>query len=72
MGSVMVSVLASSAVGRGFEQTDLLFVYPASPLSTHHKKVTAKIGWLRIRIMRLSGATCLSTDCELEHKKKSN
>ena len=58
----MVSVLASSAVYRGFDspsgQTkDYKGVCVASPLSA---KPT---GWLGIRIMCPSGATCLSADC---------
>ena len=31
--------------------------------STRHSGVRAKSGWLRIRIMWSSGATCLPTDC---------
>ena len=50
----MVSVLVSSAVDRGFET--IKFVFIASLLS-------AKTGWLGIRIMCPSGATCLSVDC---------
>ena len=61
IGSVMVSVLASSAVGHGFEpqsgQTkDYKLVFFGSPLNTQHS------GWLGIKIMHLSGATCLPTD----------
>ena len=41
----------------------LRLVYVASPLSTQHLRVRAKTGWLRIRIMCPSGATCLSADC---------
>ena len=60
----MVSVLASSAVGRGFEpqlgQTkDYKLVFVASPLSTQHLEERAKTGWLGIRIICPSGATCL-------------
>ena len=35
----------------------------ASPLSTQHKGERAKTGWLWIRIMFQSGATCLLIDC---------
>ena len=68
IGGVMVSVLASSAVDRGFEprsgQTkDYKLVFVASPLSTQHYGERAKIGWLGIRILCLSRATCLSADC---------
>jgi hypothetical protein len=66
IGGVMVSVLTSSAVDRGFEprsgqtnSTKLEFV--ASPLSTQHKG-GAKTGWLGIRIMCPSGAICLPAD----------
>ena len=58
----MVSVLASSTVDRGFE-----------PRSGHTKDyqirmccfsaMHAKTGWLGIRIMCPSGATCLPVDC---------
>ena len=34
-------------------------VFVASPLSTQHLGERAKTGWLEIRIMCLSGATCL-------------
>ena len=39
------------------------YVPSASPLSTQHSGERAKIGWLGIRIMFPSGATCLSPDC---------
>jgi hypothetical protein len=54
-------VLASSAVDRGFEPIKLVFV--ASPLSTQHEEERTKTGWLGIRIMCPSGATCLPADC---------
>ena len=47
----MVSVLASSAVDPGFERR------------TGQIRLRAKTGWLGIRIMCPSGATCLSADC---------
>ena len=37
-------------------------VFVASPLSMQPKGERAKTGWLRIRIMCQSGATCLSAD----------
>ena len=64
----MVSVLASSAVDRGFEpwlgQTKdyQIGIYHFSAKRAA-LRVTAKIGWLGIRIMCPSGATCLPTDC---------
>ena len=66
---VIVSVIASSVVGRGFElrsgkpkSNKLLFV--TSPLSTQHWGERAKTGWLGIRIMCSNyRATCLSADC---------
>ena len=62
IGGVMVSVLASNAVDRGFEprlgQTkDYTIDCVASPLSTQHYGERAKTGWLGI--MGPSGATCL-------------
>jgi hypothetical protein len=38
-------------------------VFVASPLSKQHSGARAKTRWLGIRIMFLSGATCLSADC---------
>jgi len=37
--------------------------FVTSPLSTQHEGERAKTDWLRIRIMWLSGAICLSADC---------
>jgi hypothetical protein len=37
---------------------NIKFVFVASPLSTQHG-VRAKIGWLGIRLMCMSGAKCL-------------
>ena len=59
----MVSMLASSAVDRGFKPRsgktkDYKIVIFASPLSTQHEGERAKAGWLRSRIMCLCGATC--------------
>jgi hypothetical protein len=53
-----VRVLASSAVDRGFvprrvKPKIIKLVFVASPIT----------GWLGIRIMSPSGATCLSADC---------
>ena len=63
----MVSVLASSVVDREFEPrrvkpNTIKLVFVASPLSTQHSGERAKTGWLGIRIMCPSGATCLSAD----------
>ena len=69
LGGVMVNVLALSAEGRRLEpwpgQTkDLMkLVVAASPLSTQHKGVRAKTGWLRVRIMCLGKVACLTADC---------
>jgi hypothetical protein len=60
-GGVMVSMLALSAVDRGFETIKLVFV--TSQLSMQHSGEIAKTGWLGIRIMCPSGMTCLSVDC---------
>ena len=56
---VMVSVLASNAVDRGFEPRS----GQTKDNSTQHKGERAKTGWRVIRIMCPSGATCLSADC---------
>ena len=66
IGGVMVGVLASSTVdcwspGQVKSKT-IKLVFVASPLSMQPKGERAKTGWLRIRIMCQSGATCLSAD----------
>ena len=44
----------------------------ASPLSTQHKELRTKTGWLGIMIMCPSGATCLPTDfCFSENPTKN-
>ena len=68
IGGVMVSVLVSSAIDRGFEprpgQTkDYTLVFVASPISTQHYGERAKIGWLGIIIMCPNGVTFLPADC---------
>ena len=71
IGDVMVSVLASRAIDCEFQvpgqvkPKTLKLVFAASPLSTQHYGKRAKTGWLRIRIICQSGATCQSADCEL-------
>ena len=59
-------VLASSAVDHGFKprsgQTKDYNI-DICCFSAKHEGVRAKTDWLRIRIMCLSEATCLSTDC---------
>ena len=62
----MVRVLASIAVDRGFngvKPKTMKLVFVASPLSMQHKGEIARTGWLGIRIMCPSGATCLTADC---------
>ena len=64
----MASVLASSAVDRGFEyRSDQTKEYTIviCCFSAKHAALTRKrkTGWLGISIMCPSGATCLSTDC---------
>ena len=61
----MVGMLASSMVDREFEHKPktIKLVFVASLLSTQHYGERAKTGWLGIRIMYQSGATCLSEDC---------
>ena len=62
IGGVMVCMLALSAVDRG-QTKDYKLVFVDSPLSMRHKGERAKTGGLGIRIICLSGATCLSVDC---------
>ena len=62
IGGAMVSVLASSAVDRGFEPRsgrikDYKMAFVDSPISTKHEEQSAKTGCLGIRIMCLSGIT---------------
>ena len=61
LNDVMISVLASSAVNRGFEtrsdQTRAIQLIFVAFL------IRAKTGWLGIRIMCPSRTTCLSADC---------
>jgi hypothetical protein len=62
----MVSVLASSAVDRGFEPgSDQAKDYKIGIccFSAKHAALRRKTGWLRIRIMCPMRATCLSADC---------
>ena len=64
-------MLASSEVDHGFEPPlgklktiKLVFIiFVASPLSMEHYGERANTGWLGIRMMCSSGATCLSVDC---------
>jgi hypothetical protein len=64
----MVSMLVSKAVDRKFEpRSDQIKDYKIgicciSAKHTALKSIT-KDGWLGLRIMCPSGATCLSTDC---------
>jgi len=62
----MVSVLASSAVDRGFEprsdQTKDCKIGICC-FSAKHAALRRKTGCLGIRIMYPSGATCLPADC---------
>ena len=62
----MVSMLASSAVDHGFKpgssQTE---DYKILFLLLQHYEERTKTGWLGIRIMCLSGVTCLPTDSYL-------
>ena len=67
IGGVIVSVLASSSVDRGFEPLrvntkTIKLVFVASPLSTQHLGKREKTGWFGIRIMCPSRAPCLSAD----------
>ena len=64
----MVSVFTSSVVDRGsnpdwVKPKTIKLVFVASWLSTQHWGERARTGWLEIRIMCPSGATCLPADC---------
>ena len=58
----MVSVLASSAVDRGFEPRIMKLAFVASLLYTQFHEERTKTGWLGISIMCPSEETCLTTD----------
>jgi hypothetical protein len=69
IGGVMISGLTLSVVDCGFEpplgqtkdyKIGICYFY-AKHIALKGER--AKTGWLRIRIMCLSGTTCLSTDC---------
>ena len=61
---VIVSVVASSVVYRGFVKPKTIkLVYVASPQSTQHYGERAKTGLFKIRIMCPNEATCLPADC---------
>ena len=47
---------------RSGQTKTIKLVFDASPLSTQQKRERSKTGWLGIRIMCLSGATCQSAD----------
>ena len=66
IGGVMVSVLASIAVDRGFEpQSGQTKDYNNGIccFSANHAAIRRTTGWLGIRIMCPSGATCLFARC---------
>jgi hypothetical protein len=64
----MISMLASSAVdmssclGRVIPKT-IKLTFVASPVSLQHLGIRSKTGWLGIRQMCQSEATCLPVDC---------
>ena len=65
---IKIGVLASSAVDRGCEPQSvkpksIKLIFVASPLTMRHSGERTKTGWLWIRIMCQSRATCLSADC---------
>jgi hypothetical protein len=62
----MVSVFVSSALDHGFEPLwgkTKDFKIGICCFSAKHAALRRKTGWLRIRIMCLSGATFLTADC---------
>ena len=54
--------IVGSNTGKVKPMTIKLF-FADSSLSMHHEGVAAVTGWLGIRIMYQSGATCLPVDC---------
>ena len=58
IGVVTVEVFASSP--DRIKPNTMKLVFVASPISMQHSGERGKIGWLGIRIMCPSGATCLS------------
>ena len=68
IGGIVVSMLASSAVDRGFEPgrvkpKTMKLVFVAFLQSTQHLGERTKTSWLGIRKMCPSGATYLPNDC---------
>jgi hypothetical protein len=64
IGGVMVSMLASSAVDRGFKpKTIKLYIAVASPLNTQHLGELAKICWFFVGRICPNGATSLTANC---------
>jgi hypothetical protein len=68
IGGIVVSMLASSAVDRGFvpgrvKPKTMKLVFVAFLQSTQHLGERTKTSWLGIRILCPSGASCLSADC---------
>ena len=57
-----VRQIVGSSPGRVKPKT-IQLVFVVSPLSTHHLGERANTGWLGIKIMCRSGATCLPADC---------
>jgi hypothetical protein len=70
--SIIISVFASRVVDRGFKpgrvnsRTDKL-VFDASLLSKQHQGERGRTGWLGMRKMCPSKATCLPMDCCFSH-----
>jgi hypothetical protein len=66
MGSVMVSLLASSAVNHGFDPRSVQtkdYKIGSCCFSTKQVALKRKSGWLGIRIICPSGAKFLYADC---------
>ena len=64
---VFICALSASGVGHGFESRSgktktIKLVFAVSQLITQYYGARAETGLLGIRIMCLSGATCISTD----------
>jgi hypothetical protein len=59
----MVRMLTSGSIPGQVKLQTIKLVFAASLLSRQHQGVRTKTGWLRMRIISASVASCLSVDC---------
>ena len=62
IGGVMANMLTSNVIDRGFEPKTTKLEFVASLHTALRNKSKDLSNWLGIRIMCLTGATCLTTD----------